>query len=179
MPIRPYEDKLPDVHPTAYVDETALVIGDVRIGEDSSIWPMTVVRGDIHRIEIGSRTNIQDGSVLHVTHDSTFKPGGSPLIIGDDVTVGHGVVLHACTLESYCLIGIGTVLLDGAIVREKAMIGAGTLVTPDQELTGGYLWVGRPAKRVRALTEQELAYLEYVSANYVKIKNKYTLEPEP
>ena len=101
------------------------------------------------------------------------------MIIGDDVTVGHGVVLHACTLESYCLIGIGTVLLDGAIVRERAMIGAGSLVTPGQELTGGYLWVGRPAKRVRALTEQELAYLEYVAANYVKIKNKYTLEPEP
>jgi len=179
MPIRPYEDKIPEIHPTTYVDETALVIGDVRIGEDSSIWPMTVVRGDVHRIEIGARTNIQDGSVLHVTHDSVFKPGGSPLIIGDDVTVGHGVVLHACTLEKYCLIGIGTVVLDGAIVREKAMIGAGSLVTPGKELTGGYLWVGRPAKRLRVLTEQELAYLEYVSAHYVKVKNKYAPDLKP
>ncbi len=173
MPVRPYADKVPQIHPTAYVDETALVIGDVRIGEDSSVWPMTVVRGDIHRIEIGARTNIQDGSVLHVTHDSVFKPRGLPLIIGDDVTVGHAVVLHACTLERYCLIGIGSVLLDGVIVREKAMVGAGSLVTPGKELTGGYLWVGRPAKRVRALTERELAYLEYVSAHYIKVKNQH------
>src|SRR3989344_596959 len=104
----------PRIDPTAYVADTALIIGQVQIGKDSSIWPMTVVRGDIHRITIGSRTNIQDGSVVHVTRVSENNPQGFPVIIGDDVTIGHRVILHACTLESHCLIGMGAIVLDGA-----------------------------------------------------------------
>ncbi len=173
MTIRAFGGTNPTIHPNAFIDETALVIGDVSIGDDCSIWPMSVVRGDIHRIEIGACTNIQDGSVLHVTHDSEFRPGGLPLIVGEGVTVGHNVVLHACTLEDFCLVGIGSVILDGAVIRQKAMLGAGSLVTPGKELEGGCLWTGRPVKRVRVLTDRELAYLEYSAAHYVRLKNRH------
>lgn len=173
MPIRPFEDTHPDIHPRAYIDDLALVIGNVHIGEDASIWPMAVVRGDVHRIEIGACTNIQDNSVLHVTHDSAYKPGGRPLIIGNDVTVGHNVVLHACTVEDCCLLGIGSVVLDGAVIRERVMIGAGSLVPPGKALDGGYLWKGRPVTRARTLTDKELAYLEYSAAHYVRLKNRH------
>ena len=174
MAVRALQGKHPKIHPSAYIDKNALVIGDVELGEDTSVWPMAVIRGDVHRIEIGAQTNIQDGSVLHVTHDSEYKPGGSPLIIGSGVTVGHNVVLHACTLEDFCLIGIGSVILDGAIIRTRAMVGAGTLVTPGKELEGGFLWGGRPAKRIRALEAKEMAYLEYAAAHYVRLKNSYS-----
>ena len=173
MTIRSFEDKHPQVAPGAWVDATALVIGDVSIGADTSVWPMTVIRGDIHRIRIGAGTNIQDGSVLHVTHDSEFAPGGHGLIIGDDVTVGHHVALHGCTVEDRCLIGTGSRLLDGALVRSGAMIGAGSLVPPGKELEGGYLWVGSPIRRVRELTEDEVRYLEYAAIHYVKLKNRH------
>jgi carbonic anhydrase/acetyltransferase-like protein (isoleucine patch superfamily) len=173
MTVRAFGDKSPNVHPDAYIDETALVIGDVLLAEDSSVWPMTVVRGDIHHIEIGACTNIQDGAVLHVTHASEYNPGGRALVIGSGVTVGHGVVLHACTLEDFCLVGIGSVILDGATVAEKAMIGAGSLVPPGKHLDGGYLWVGQPVKRIRALKAKELAFLEYSAEHYVKLKNRH------
>jgi carbonic anhydrase/acetyltransferase-like protein (isoleucine patch superfamily) len=173
MTIRTFKGKHPNIHPSAYIDESALVIGDVHIGEDCSVWPMAVIRGDVHRIEIGAQTNIQDGCVLHVTHDSDFKPGGSPLIVGNGVTIGHNVVLHACTLEDFCLIGIGAVILDGAVIRARAMVGAGTLVPPGKELDGGFLWVGRPAKSIRALEAKEMAYLEYTAAHYVRLKNSH------
>jgi carbonic anhydrase/acetyltransferase-like protein (isoleucine patch superfamily) len=173
MTIRTLKGKHPDIHPSAYIDESALVIGDVRIGEDASVWPMAVIRGDVHRIEIGAQTNIQDGCILHVTHDSDFNPGGSPLIVGSGVTMGHNVVLHACTLEDFCLIGIGSVILDGAVIRARAMVGAGTLVPSGKELDGGFLWVGRPVKRIRALEAKEMAYLEYTATNYVRLKNSY------
>ncbi len=174
MNVRSYQGSTPIIHSSAYVDSTALVIGDVSIGEQASIWPMCVVRGDVHRIEIGARSNIQDGSILHVTHDSGYKPGGLPLLIGAGVTVGHNVVLHACTVGDFCLIGIGSVILDGAILHDKVMLGAGSLVTPGKSLTGGYLWVGRPAKRVRALTVKELEYLEYSAGHYVKLKTRHS-----
>ncbi len=174
MSIRTLKGMHPDIHPSAYIDESALVIGEVHIGEDTSVWPMAVVRGDVHRIEIGAQTNIQDGSVLHVTHDSDFNPGGLPLIVGSGVTVGHNVVLHACTLEDFCLIGIGSVILDGAVIRARAMVGAGSLVTPGKELEGGFLWVGRPVKRIRALKAKELAYFEYTAAHYVRLKNSHS-----
>ena len=176
MAIRSFRGKNPVIHSSVYVDSTALVVGEVSIDEDSSIWPMAVVRGDVHRIDIGARTNIQDGSVLHVSHDSEYHPGGSPLVIGNDVTVGHNVVLHACTVEDRCLVGIGAVVLDGAIIRESAMIGAGSLITPGQDIEGGFLWVGRPAKRVRELTEQELTYLGYSAGHYVRLKNQHAQE---
>lgn len=173
MTIRKVENHTPIIHPSAYVDPSAVVVGQVSIGEHSSVWPMTVIRGDINTITIGDRTNIQDGSILHVTHDSEFSPGGAKLTIGNDVTVGHSVVLHACTLEDTCLIGIGSVVLDGAIVRSHAMLGAGSIVTGGKEIEGGYLWVGRPAKKIRALTEKEIEHLSYSAAHYAQVKDMH------
>ena len=158
--IRHFENTVPKIADSAYIDEAALVIGDVEIGEDSSVWPMCVVRGDIHHIHIGSGTNIQDGSILHVTHDSEYKPGGSPLIIGNEVTVGHQAMLHACTVEDQCLIGMGSIVLDDAVIGAGAMLGAGSVVNPGKHIEGGYLWLGRPARRVRELTEKEKSYMK-------------------
>lgn len=173
MAIRPFEGIYPYIAPTAYVDETALVIGQVTIGRDASIWPMAVVRGDVNAIVIGERTNIQDGSILHVTHDGPYTPGGKGLAIAHDVTVGHHVVLHGCEIESYCLIGIAAQIMDGAIIRSRALVGAGSLVPPGKEIEGGFLWVGRPAKKVRPLTDTELAQFDYSAAHYVKNKNRH------
>ncbi len=174
MTVRSFENRQPDIHPTAFIDKQALVSGDVVIGADSSVWPMSVLRGDVNRIEIGARTNIQDGSVLHVTHDSEFAPGGYALCVGDEVTVGHRVVLHACTIEARCLIGMGSVVLDGAVVRSGAIIGAGALVAPGKDLEGGYLYVGSPAKRVRELTDKERQFFAYSAAHYVALKDRHT-----
>ena len=148
-------------------------LGDVTIGEQSSIWFNAVLRGDVEAIRVGQRTNIQDGSILHVTHDSEFAPGGNALSIGSDVTVGHNAVVHACTVEDMCLIGMGSVILDGAVVREGAMVGAGSLVSPGKEIEGGYLWLGSPARRARELTEKEKAFLQYSSSHYVDLKNRH------
>ncbi len=171
--IRSFEGISPTLGQGAYVDETALVIGDVSLGRDTSIWPMAVVRGDIHSITIGERSSIQDGSVLHVTHDSRFNPGGYGLVIGDEVTVGHRVLLHGCHVGDHCLIGMGSVIMDGATVKSRTIIGAGSLVSPGKQLEGGHLWVGRPARRHRALTKEELTYLEYVANHYVKLKDRH------
>lgn len=171
--IRPFEDTVPKIADGAYIDEAALVIGDVEIGEDSSVWPMCVVRGDIHHIRIGNSTNIQDGSILHVTHGSEYKPGGSPLIIGNEVTVGHQATLHACTVEDQCLIGMGSIVLDDAVIGAGAMLGAGSVVNPGKHIEGGYLWLGRPARRMRELTEKEKAYLKYSAAHYVKLQRRH------
>jgi carbonic anhydrase/acetyltransferase-like protein (isoleucine patch superfamily) len=173
MTIRKFEQFTPQVAATAFVDESAVVTGNVTIGADSSIWPMCSVRGDIHSIEIGERTNIQDGSILHVTHDSEFAPGGNALAIGNDVTVGHNAVVHACTVEDLCLIGMGSVLLDGSTVKSGVIVGAGSLVPPGKELEGGYLWLGSPVKRVRELTEKEKAFLHYSARHYVDLKNRH------
>jgi carbonic anhydrase/acetyltransferase-like protein (isoleucine patch superfamily) len=173
MTIRSFEDYTPEIAESAFVDDSAVVTGNVVIGADSSVWPMCSIRGDIHSIRIGERTNIQDGSILHVTHDSEFAPGGNALSIGNDVTVGHNAVVHACTVEDLCLIGMGSVILDGAIVRKGAMVGAGSLVSPGKEIEGGYLWLGSPAKRVRELTEKEKAFLQYSSSHYVDLKNRH------
>ncbi len=173
MSIRSFDGHSPALASGVYVDEQAMVGGRVEIGADSSVWPMSVVRGDVNDIRIGARTNIQDGSVLHVTHDSEFAPGGQPLIVGDEVTVGHKVVLHACTVEDRCLIGMGAVVLDGAIIRAGAMVGAGALVTPGKELDGGYLYVGSPVRRLRELTEKEKAFLEYSAEHYVRLKDRW------
>ncbi len=173
MTIRSFEDYIPEIAESAFVDDSAVVTGNVVIGADSSVWPMCSIRGDIHSIRIGERTNIQDGSILHVTHDSEFAPGGNALSIGDDVTVGHNAVVHACTVEDMCLIGMGSVILDGAIVRKGAMVGAGSLVSPGKEIEGGYLWLGSPARRARELTEKEKAFLQYSSSHYVDLKNRH------
>lgn len=173
MTIRSFNNIYPNIADKVYVDETALVIGDVTLGEDASIWPMTVVRGDVNTITIGERTNIQDGSVLHVTHDGPYAPGGQSLQIANDVTVGHHVVLHGCVIEEFTLIGIASQVMDGAIIRARALVGAGSLVPPGKELEGGFLWVGRPVKQVRPLSDRELEYFEYSSSHYVKLKNRH------
>ena len=171
--IRGFESFTPQIDKTAFIDESSVVIGNVTIGEDSSVWPCCSVRGDIHAITIGARSNIQDGSILHVTHDSEYAPGGFRLTVGDDVTVGHKVVLHACTVEDQCLIGMGSVVLDGAVVQSGAMVGAGSLVPPKKVLEGGFMWLGSPVKKVRELTEKEKAFLKYSAQQYVKLKNRH------
>lgn len=173
MAIRDYMGIRPAIAASAYVDDTALVIGDVTVGDDSSLWPMTVARGDVHRITIGARTNIQDGSILHVTSDNRFTPGGFALTVGDDVTVGHAAVLHACSVMNKVLVGMGAILLDGVIVEEKVMIGAGALVSPGKVLESGYLYLGSPAKKVRALKQEELEYLDFSAQHYVDLKNRH------
>jgi carbonic anhydrase/acetyltransferase-like protein (isoleucine patch superfamily) len=173
MSVRKFENIAPRIAATAYVDETALVIGDVSIADDASLWPQVVARGDVNSIEIGARTNIQDGSVLHVSHDSEFAPGGFALRIGADITVGHQAILHGCIVEDRCLIGMAATVMDGAIVRTGAIVGAGSLVPPGRDLDGGYLWVGSPVRKVRPLSEKEVAFLEYSAAHYVELKNRH------
>ncbi len=173
MSIRSFQGISPNIANNAYIDADAVVIGDVTIGADSSVWPTVAIRGDVQKISIGTRTNIQDGSVLHVTADNEFNPGGFPLTIGDGVTVGHKAILHACTIEDFALVGMGAIVLDGAIIREKALVGAGSVVAPGKDIEGGYLWLGSPAKKIRPLSEKELAYLEFSAQHYVDLKNKH------
>lgn len=172
MTIRNYKETSPNIHETAYVDETAVVIGDVTIGEDSSVWPMSVIRGDVNSITIGARTNIQDGSVLHESHTSEFS-SGYPLVIGDDVTVGHKALLHACTVGNMCLIGMSATVMDGAVLGDKVIVGAGSLVPPGKQLESGCLYVGSPVKRVRELNEKERGFLEYSAKHYSKLKDEH------
>jgi len=168
-----FEKDEPQIAATAYVDESARVIGDVTIGNDSSIWPMVVVRGDVNRITIGDNSNIQDASVLHVTHGYKDVPDGFPLSVGNNVTVGHKVILHGCLIEDNCLIGMGSTIMDGVVVQPYAMVGAGSLVSPGKKLDGGYLWLGVPARKVRELTEKEYAWIDYSAIHYVNLKNRY------
>jgi carbonic anhydrase/acetyltransferase-like protein (isoleucine patch superfamily) len=173
MNVRSYRNIAPQLGERVYIDPAAVVIGKVKLGDDVSIWPTAVVRGDVHAIEIGARTSVQDGSVLHVTHDGPYRPGGRALIVGADVTVGHRVVLHACTIGNTCLIGMGSVLLDDVMTEDLVMIGAGSVVTPGKRLETRGLYVGSPARRVRDLKPQEIEFLSYSAAHYVKLKNEY------
>ncbi|HEY0683505.1 MAG TPA: gamma carbonic anhydrase family protein [Steroidobacter sp.] len=173
MTIETYKGIAPTLGARVFVHPSAVVIGKVTIGDDSSVWPTAVIRGDVHSIEIGARTSIQDGSVLHVTHDGPYAPGGRALIIGSDVTVGHRVTLHACTVGNACLIGMGAILLDNVVTEDLVMIGAGSLVTPGKVLKTGGLYVGSPARRIRDLTDKEIAFLTYSPAHYVKVKDEY------
>lgn len=176
MNLRPYRDILPSLGKHVYVDPAATVIGDVVIGDESSVWPGAVVRGDVHRIRIGARSSVQDNSVLHVTHDGPYNPGGYPLIIGDEVTIGHAVTLHGCTLGNRILVGIGATLLDGVVVEDEVVIGAGSLVTPGKVLERGHLYVGRPAKAARALTDREFEFFRYTAQKYVDLAREYLAE---
>ena len=172
--IRPYKGILPTIAGSAYIDPSAIVIGDVEIGEESSIWCTTVVRGDVNSIRIGKRSNIQDGSILHVTHKNPVKhPEGYPLTIGDDVTIGHRVTLHGCTLENCCFIGMGATIMDGAVVETGAMVGANALVTSGMKVESGFLYIGSPAKKFRALTEAEKQMLKQSAINYVNYSADY------
>ena len=173
MNIRPFRNKTPRIADSAYIDDTAVVIGDVSIGEDSSVWPMAVIRGDDQAVIIGDRTNIQDGCVIHVASANKLLADGLPTVIGDDVIVGHKVLLHACTIGNRCLIGMSSTVLDGAIIEENTVLGAGSLVPMGKRLESGYLYVGSPAKRVRALGKNEDYFLDYAAAHYAQLKDEY------
>ncbi|VAW98149.1 Carbonic anhydrase, gamma class [hydrothermal vent metagenome] len=173
MSIRHFQQHQPKIADKVYIDTQACIIGDVVIAADSSVWPMTVIRGDVNSIRIGERCNIQDNSVLHVTHDGPYVPGGFSLSLGNDVTIGHHVTLHGCTLHDFCLIGMGATVMDGAVVESDVIVGAGSLVTPKKILNSGFLYTGSPARQIRKLTADEIESLRYSSQHYVRLKNNY------
>ena len=175
--IRAFNNTLPTLGQRVFIDPDCTVIGDVIIGDDSSIWPGTVIRGDVNFIRIGARSNIQDGSIVHVSHDwQVGKQIGYATIIGDDVTIGHGAIIHACTIEDACLIGMGAIILDGAVVKKHGFVGAGAVIPPGKTVASGELWLGNPAKCVRQLSEKEIEQLYYSAAHYVRLKDKYLVE---
>lgn len=176
MNVRSHAGQSPKLSEAVYIDPDAVVIGDVEIGTGSSVWPMTVIRGDIHHIRIGARTSVQDGSVLHVTHAGPYNPDGFPLIIGDDVTIGHKVMLHGCTIGNRILIGMAAVVMDGAVVQDEVIIAAGTLVPPGKVLESGYLYKGNPARQARPLTEKEMTFFLYTAKKYVDLGAAYLRE---
>lgn len=178
MAIREYKHHSPVLAAGVFVDATALVIGDVHLGVDVSIWPMTVVRGDVNSIRIGDRTNIQDGSVLHVTHRYPALPDGYGLQIGGRVTVGHKVILHGCTVGDRCLIGMGAIIMDGAVIQPDVLLGAGSLVPPGKVLDSGYLWLGSPVRKARELSTEERDWIVYSADHYVRLKGDYLGQPE-
>ena len=172
--LRPFRDRLPTLGARAYVDPAASVIGDVVLGDDVSVWPFTVVRGDVNFIRIGDRTNLQDGTVVHVSHDGPHaKLGGFATRIGSDVTIGHKAIIHACTIEDAVLVGMGAIVLDGAIVRKHGFVGAGALVPPGKVVGEGELWLGNPAKKARLLSDAEIEALYYSAGHYVRLKDEY------
>lgn len=171
--LRSHKGLHPVLAERVWIDPSAAVIGDVHLGNDCSVWPMAVLRGDIHRIRLGARCSLQDGSVLHVTHAGPYNPDGWPLIIGDDVTVGHRAVLHGCTLGSRILVGMGAIVMDGALIEDQVILGAGTLVPPGKKLQSGHLYLGSPCRQARLLTDREREFLGYTAAHYVKLKDSY------
>lgn len=173
MSVRPWREWTPRLGPRVWMDPAATVIGRVTIGEDSSIWPGVVIRGDVNFIRIGARTSIQDNSVLHVASDRMADEGGIPLLIGDDCTVGHGVILHACTVGNRCLIGMGAIVMDGAVIGDEVIVAAGALVPAGKTLPPRTLWIGSPARQARALTQGEIANLAESAAHYVALKDDY------
>jgi carbonic anhydrase/acetyltransferase-like protein (isoleucine patch superfamily) len=173
MSLQPYQSILPRLGLGVYLADSVTLIGDVTLDDEVSLWPQTVIRGDVNRICIGAQTNIQDGSILHVTQRTTQNPDGHPLLIGAGVTVGHRVILHGCRIGDLCLIGMGSIIMDGAIVEDEVMIGAGSLVSPGKRLQTGHLYVGSPARLVRPLKPEEHDYLRFSRDGYVALKNRY------
>ncbi|MEO8419065.1 MAG: gamma carbonic anhydrase family protein, partial [Methylophilaceae bacterium] len=171
--IEAYLGNMPQIAAGVYIHPTATVIGDVVLGEDVSVWPGTVIRGDVNHIRIGMGTNVQDLSLLHVSHNSSWEPSGVPLIIGNNVTIGHKVILHGCTLQDECLIGMGSIVMDKAVVQKHVLVGAGSLVPEGKVLESGYLYLGSPARKIRKLTEKELAHFMYSAEHYMRLKNNY------
>lgn len=172
--LRPYKGTVPTLGNNVYIDPMATVIGDTVLGDDVSVWPFTVIRGDVNFIRIGARTNVQDGAVVHVSHDGPHASrGGFATVIGEDVTIGHKAVIHACRIEDACLIGMGAIVLDGAVVRKHGFVGAGALVSPGKEVGPGELWLGNPAKKVRMLSEAEIEGLYYSARHYMRMKDDY------
>lgn len=177
MSLTSYKGKTPQLAGGVYVHPSSVLVGDIQIGLHSSIWPLVAARGDVNIIRIGERTNVQDGSVLHVSRPTTKNPGGSPLLIGDDVTVGHKVMLHGCQLGNRILVGMGAIVMDDVIVEDDVIIGAGSLVPPGKRLASGYLYVGSPVKQARELNEAERSFLTQSAINYVVLKDEYLAEP--
>lgn len=176
MSVKSFKGITPSFGKDCYIDEMSVVVGDVVTGDDVSIWPFVAIRGDVNSIRIGHRTNIQDASVIHVTRTSKKHPKGFPLQIGDDVTIGHKVMLHGCTLGNRILVGMGAIIMDDAVIEDDVFIGAGCLVPPGKTLESGYLYVGSPAKQARKLNDDELAFLKVSAENYVTTKNEYLAE---
>lgn len=175
MTVRNFNNETPQLGANVYIDDSAVVIGAVTLGDNVSIFPTAVIRGDVEKITIGANTNIQDGVVLHVSHQGKFSERGHPLIIGESVTIGHRAVLHGCTIGNFCLIGIGAIVMDDAVLEDYVMLGAGSLVPPNKRLESGYLYVGSPVKQSRTLTENEKDFLRYSAEHYVSLKNQYLL----
>ncbi|MBH0040669.1 gamma carbonic anhydrase family protein [Pseudoalteromonas sp. SWN166] len=176
MAIRSYKGVTPSFNASVYVDDSSVLVGNITLGDNSSVWPLVAARGDVNYIRIGERTNIQDGSVLHLSRATKSNPDGYPLIIGDDVTVGHKVMLHGCVLGDRILVGMGAIIMDNVVVEDDVIIGGGSLVPPNKRLESGYLYVGSPAKQARPLTDQELAFLKISADNYVSLKDEYLAE---
>jgi len=172
-PIRPFLDKLPVLGERVYIDPACTIIGDVVLGDDVSVWPGTVIRGDVNHVRIGARSNIQDGTIIHVSHHSPFNKGGYPTIIGEGVTVGHGTIIHACMIGDYCLIGMGACILDGATVSTHGFLGAGAVLSPGKVVGEGELWLGNPARLARTLSDKEIESLQYSADHYVRLKDEY------
>lgn len=169
-----FAGRSPDLASGVYIHPAATVIGEVRLGQDVSVWPGAVIRGDMMAIHIGDRSNVQDNAVLHTTHASEkYNPDGFPLTIGEDVVIGHKAVLHGCTVQDRVLIGIGAILNDGVVVESDVIVGAGTLVPPSKRLESGYVYAGNPAKQMRPLKDEEKSFLRYSPQNYIKLKNQY------
>ena len=175
--LRPFRGVEPQIDPSAFVAETAVIIGDVTIGPQSSIWYNVVVRGDVNSIRIGARTNIQDLSILHVSHAGGPDDPGAPLVVGDDVTVGHNVTLHGCTICSGAFVGMQAVVMDHVVVGEGALVGARALVTEGTAIPPHTLWIGAPAKYKRDLTPAEREKLAKSPQNYVQYAQQYIAEP--
>lgn len=171
--IRRFAGSTPQLGARVYVDEQAAVIGDVALGDEVSVWPFASVRGDVNRIAIGARSNVQDNAVLHVTHDGPYSPGGVALVVGADVTIGHGVILHACTIGDRCLIGMGAIVMDRVVVEDEVLLAAGSMVPPGKVLKSGWLYRGAPAQPARELTAAERAHFRYSAEHYVRLKNRY------
>ncbi len=176
MPLTAYRNQTPQLASSTWVHPSAQVIGDVVLGPDVSIWCNTVLRGDVNHIRIGAGTNVQDLTMCHVSHKTAARPEGSPLLIGSHVTVGHGVILHGCSIGDECLVGMGSIVMDDVVVEDRVMIGAGSLVPPGKRLQTGMLYVGRPALPVRPLSEGELAHLRYSAEHYIRVKNDYVAD---
>jgi carbonic anhydrase/acetyltransferase-like protein (isoleucine patch superfamily) len=171
--IRPFQNSLPEVADSAYVDEAATVIGQVALGAYSSVWPMAVLRGDVNHITIGQYSNIQDATVIHVNHAGPFNETGDAVVIGDEVTIGHRVLIHGCEVGDRCLIGMGAILLDRVVLEPEVFVAAGSLVTPGSVLKSGYLYKGSPARQARRLSAREKAHLIYSAEHYAALAQQY------
>ncbi len=165
--IHPYRGGVPKVHPTAFVEASAQIIGDVELAEDVSVWFQAVIRGDVNQIRIGPGTNIQDGTVVHVNRR------GSPTLLEEFVTVGHGARLHGCHIKSHCLIGIGAIVLDGVVLEEECLVAAGSLVAPGINVPRGSVLMGAPARVRRTVTPDDLDLIRRSAQNYIALKNEY------